>query len=128
MADALFPYPPVFELPLSKGRDLYCDFIYEPLVVDIDGIPILDGNGEFQYEPADYPDDCIVKLEIDVPDASPVVATAVVTDEHAIVQKDFLIVDALSGGLYWRLKITYASGVDDVLCNGQTKRRDGSEK
>src|SRR5258708_7440336 len=126
----LFPSPQVFELPLSKGRDLYCEFVYEPLVVDVDGNPVL-LNGQPQYVAADYPAGATVTLTIDAD--TPVSGSAVITGDTAVVLIDHTEVDAIPAGTgtpakgkLWRLGITYTSGVDDVLANGKTIRKDGA--
>lgn len=118
----LFPSPQVFELPLTKGRDLYCEFVYEPLVVDGNGDPVL-LNGQPQYARADYPAGATVTMTIDTDE--PVTGTAEITGDTAVVLIDHLAVDAVKGKL-WRLGITYTSGVDDVLANGKTIRKDGA--
>jgi hypothetical protein len=119
----LFPPPPVYDLPLSKGGDLYVDFVYKPVVVDDDGEPVL-VDGEYQFEEADFPSGSSVKLTIDSdPEVS---ATAVIDGSHAVVQSDYLSVDAVKGGKFWRLVITYADGLDEVLANGKTIRKDGA--
>lgn len=118
----LFTPPQVFELPLSKGGDLYLDFIYKPLVVDENGEPILD-NGQKQYAVADYPDGATVKLVIDADD--PIVVEADISDEHAIVWEQSEVADLIPKNRLWRAVITYSNGLDVVLCNGVTVRKDG---
>lgn len=118
----LFSSPQVFDLPLSKGGDLYVDFIYKPLVVDEQGNPVL-VNGQRQYEVADYPDGATVKLVIDADE--PIVIDADITDSHAICWEQSDVVDMIPKGKLWRAIVTYVNGLDVVLCNGVTTRRDG---
>jgi hypothetical protein len=108
-----------FELPLTRKRDLLVDFLYKPLVVDVDGQPVL-LNGKRQYVLANYPAGADVKLEIDAD--PPVSATATITGHHAEVLIDHLVTDPIKKGVPWRARITYVDGVDDVLCEGLTAR------
>jgi hypothetical protein len=119
----LFDPPQIFTLPLTKGRDLFCEFVYEPLVVDGNGDPILDGQGQPQYAPADYPAGATVQLVIDVDPA--VTGDADISGDTATVLIDHLEVDPIPLAKLWRLEITYSNAVDDVLCNGTTVRSDG---
>lgn len=115
----LFEPPQQFELPLTRERDLLVDFLYKPLVVDVDGEPVL-ANGQRQYVLANYPAGAVVKLEID--SATPVSATATITGHHAEVLVDRLVVNPIKKAVPWRARITYTGGVDDVLCEGLTAR------
>lgn len=120
----LFPKPPIYELPLSLGGDLYCIFVYKPLVVDGNGDPILSG-GKRQYAEADYPDGASVTLTIDA--ATPIVLTATIEGSQATVQSDKATVtpELVPANKLWRATITYAGGLDIVMCNGLTVRADG---
>jgi len=115
--------PNKFTLPLSRGRDLYCVFVYKPLVVDEEGEPVLDGSGNRQYAVADYPEGSTVMLVIDDTEAIEIEAT--IDGSNATVWEDHATVDAVKAGKLWRTVITYADGLDDVLCNGTTIREDG---
>jgi hypothetical protein len=127
MASNLFPTPPVFNLPFSEGGDLYCIFVYKPLVVDGDGNPILDGQGQKQYAVDDYPAGSSVTLTIDT--ETPLVQAASITGSQAVVQID----KALTGpsqipkGKLWHVVISYTGGRDIVMCNGVTVRADGKQ-
>ncbi|MCG7607074.1 hypothetical protein [Mycobacterium sp. CnD-18-1] len=118
----LFSSPQVFELPLSKGGDLYVDFIYKPLVVGENGDPVL-SNGQKQYEVANYPTGAVVKLVIDTD--TPIESEATITDEHAVVWVQSEVIDTVPKSKLWRVIITYSNGLDKVMCNGVTARRDG---
>lgn len=121
----LFDPPQTFTLPLTKGRDLYCEFIYEPLVVDENGDPVLDSNGNPQYERAPYPDGSTMRLIIET--ADPVVSDeADIDGDTATILIDKAIVDTVVKTPPWRLEISYADGIDDVFANGKVKRFDGS--
>lgn len=115
--------PPVFELPVSKGGDLKADFVYKPLVVDGDGEPVLDIDGNRQYEITDYPVGATVKLVIDT--STPTIGTAVITDAHAVILIDRVACDTVDDYTLWRCVLTYSDGYDQVICNGQVIRSDG---
>ena len=51
----LYDAPPKANLVLAKGEDVDVDFVYKPMVVDLAGEPVLDGNGNPTYEVEDYP-------------------------------------------------------------------------
>lgn len=121
----LFDPPQMFLLPLTKGRDLYCEFVYEPLVVDGNGDPIL-LNGQPQYVKDDWPAGATVRLIIET---SPVLTSddATIAAEIATILIDKTVVDAITKTPLWRLEVTYADGIDDVLANGKVKRCDGLE-
>jgi len=119
----LFPPPPVFDLPLSKGGDLFVRFVYKTVVVDGDGEPVL-VDGQYQFEEADYPGGATVALTIDTDD--PVRAVADISGSDAVVQVDYTELDAVKPGKLWRLVITYADGRDEVLVNGKIIRKDGA--
>lgn len=135
----LFDPPQKFGLPLTRKRDLLVDFIYRPLVVDVDGVPVL-LNGQRQYVIANYPAGAAVKLEIDavVTDAAAVaeatadplveitptqvIVTAVITNHHAEAHADYLVANPIPKSAPWRARITYTTGIDDILCEGLTTR------
>jgi hypothetical protein len=119
----LIPGPPRFELPLSKGGDLYCVFVYKPLVVDGNGNPVLDASGNRQYTETDYPAGAAVTLTID--GDTPVAMDATIVGSAATVWEDKAVVDVVPKGKLWRAVITYADGRDVVMCNGVTVRSDG---
>ena len=119
----LFNPPPMFTLPLSKGRDLHCTFVYKPLVTDEGGDPVLDEDGNRQYVEADYPDGATVTLTIDADE--PVEGAATITGSRAIVHIDSDLVDPIGKGKLWRTTLTYEDGLDIVMVNGQTGRSDG---
>lgn len=123
MADFLILPPNVKDLPLSKGRDLYLQIVYKPLLVDGSNNPILDGQGKPQYVVANYPGGATIKLEIDTTPKTTVNGT--ITTSVATFLLDYLLVDVIKAGLLYRVKITYSSGIDDVLVNGKTARKDG---
>ena len=114
--------PPAFALPLTKGRDLHIDFLYQPAIVDGNGVPVLDAQGQYQFEIADYPAGSTVALSIET---TPVlVSAAVIAGSHALVHVDHLVTDVIPSGLAWSLTLTSASGWDDVLSHGPTLRAD----
>jgi hypothetical protein len=117
----LFDPPQTFDLPLTKGRDLYFDFIYKPLLVDGSGDPILDSGGNKQYQVANYPGGAVVTLEIDT--SPPTTATATISTHHATVNVNYTLADVIASRVPWRIKMV-TSGVDDVLAHGKTKRVD----
>jgi len=115
--------PPIFTLPFAKGDDLYFGFIYKPLVVDTNGLPILDSGGKKQYAVTDYPAGATVSLVIET---TPVITVdGDITGPLAIFWEDFLIADTVGMGKLWRVVITFANGRDKVMCNGTTIRSDG---
>lgn len=123
-SELLFDPPDSFTLPLSKGGDIHCVFEYWPQVLDSSGSPVLDGDGKATFAVADYPQGCTVRLELDAPDG-PIVVAADVAGSEATVLEDHLPVDQLAKPVLWRLVLTDANGVDDVLLNGVTARYDG---
>ena len=117
----LFDPPPGFSLPLSKHRDLHFDFLYKPLLVDTNGEPILDADGNPQYQVADYPVGATVTIEIDT---SPVTTSnATISGPHAVVEIDFATVDVIKANVAWRLLLIQGTW-DDVVAQGRTERID----
>lgn len=116
----LYEPPPTFELPLSRGGDVYFGIVYKPLVVDQNGDPVLDGEGNRQYAAADYPDGATVTVTIDTVDIEGTIEGSVAT-----IWGDATHTDTVKAGKQWRAVITYANGLDRVLCNGKTMRSDG---
>lgn len=123
MSTNLFNPPPTFTLPLSLGQDLFCNFVYKPLVVDGSNNPVLDANGNLQYAVANYPAGAVVTLTIAT--STPVTATATISGSVATVTVPYSTVDGIAKGVLWSLAITYSSGVHQVMCNGTTVRSDG---
>jgi len=136
----LFEPPPTFELPLSKGGDIYFGIVYKPLLVDENDEPILDGQGQKQYVVTDYPVGATVTVIIEAPSsasllgvvgvqprtlAADVVIDGVITGSVAKIWGQSEEADEAGPGLLWRAVITYADGLDKVLCNGKTGRYDG---
>ena len=119
----LFDPPRIFELPFSKGGDLYFVFKYKELVTDEDGEPVL-LNGKKQYEIADYPDGSSVVLIIENGD-SLVEVDATIDGSEATFWEDKAVADTVLPKKFWRAVITYSDGLDKVLCNGLTIRSDG---
>lgn len=119
----LFNPPPAFTLPLSLGGDLHVDFIYKPMVVNSSGQPVLDSNGKPQYAVANYPAGASVKLVIEgEPD---IVGNATISGSHAVVHLNYTVTDTVRRGTLWAAIITYADGLDKVICNGKVVRSDG---
>jgi hypothetical protein len=124
----LFDPAATYELPLSKGGDLYVTFTYMPLVVDGNGDPVLDAQGKKQYAEADYPTDAAVSFAID--SDPPIATVAAIDGSKATVLVDKAEADTVKNGKLWRTVITYA-GVDSrdvVMCNGTIVRYDGAAK
>lgn len=126
MATSLFDPPPIFDLPFSKGSDLYFEFEYMPVVVDGDGNPILDVQGNYQYAVADYPVGSSAQLIVEAESGDLIVvgdivgAIATFWEDKANVGPDNVKANQL-----WRVLVTYADGYDKVICNGVVKRWDG---
>lgn len=122
----LFDPPAIYELPVSKGGDLWFGFRYKPLVVDDAGEPVLDGQGQKQYAVADFPSGSSVTLviETDVSD-TPIEVQATIDGSMATVLADFTVADTVKDKKLWRAIITFDNGLDQVLANGLTTRRDG---
>jgi hypothetical protein len=106
----LFPRPPKANLPLSKGADLYVGFRNKTLVGDV-------------WTATDYPDGTTVALTIEA--VPPLVVNAVIVGSLATVWEQSEVVDTVKAGIPWRAVITYADGLDRVMCNGRTVRSDG---
>lgn len=119
----LFSEPPAYKLPLSKGNDLLVKFVYKPLVVDGAGDPVLDVSGKKQFVEAPYPAGSTVSFILE---SEPEVSFAAeITDSVAVILGDHLAIDDIKNGTLWRVVITYADGVDKVMCNGMVIRADG---
>lgn len=114
----LIGVPQALVLPLTTGRDLYVDFVYKTLVVDADGEPVLDSKRKPQYVRTNYPVGASVTLEIDT--EPPTTASAVITDEHAVINIDFAVTDDIPRNVKWRLKLV--TDHDDVPVQGRTAR------
>lgn len=123
----LFDPPRIFELPVSKGGDLYFAFRYKPLVVDGDGEPILDGSGNRQYVVADYPAGSTVQVVIET-DTTAITSDADIDGSLATIWEDTVVADAVERNKQWRAVITYDNGLDVVMCNGLTGRYDGKSQ
>lgn len=124
MANLLLP-PKKFTLPLTKNRDLYCVFVYKPLVADVNGNPILDVNGLRQYQVANYPTGCTVKLVIDDGSTDGIVVMGTIDGSRAEIWANHTVVNAVKAGKLWRVVIRYTNELDDVLCQGTITREDG---
>lgn len=125
----LFTAPPVYALPVSKGADLFFAFKLKALVTDESGSPVLDADGQYQYETTDYPEGSSVALVIDTgKDTPPISVTATIEGAVATVWEDATIADTVKNGKLWRAVATTVLGRDVVLCNGKVIRYDGSKK
>lgn len=107
----LFDPPQVYDLPLSKGKDLVVDFQQRQ-------------NGQL----TPYGQGVTVSLVIDM-DPAPIVANAVIDTYHAIVTIQSEVADTVPKGKLWRCRVSVpASGLetnDLVPVNGRTIRYDG---
>jgi hypothetical protein len=119
----LFAPPPKFELPLSTGGDIYFGIIHKPLVVDGDGEPVLDPQGQKIYQVADFPDGATIQVIIETPD--PTIIDGDIDGAIAVIWSQSEVADTIKAGTVWRAIITYSDGLDKVLCNGKTSRFDG---
>lgn len=106
----LFEIPPIFDLPLSKGKDLVVDFTQK-----VDGVLTA-------YAPG-----VTVTLVIDTD--TPVTATAVITTHHAVCRIESAVADTIPKGKLWRVVVSYPDDptTEDVPMNGRTIRADGRE-
>ena len=104
----LFEIPAVFDLPLSKGKDLVVDFIQK-----IDGVL------------TDYAAGMTVTLVIETD--TPITATAVIDTYHAVCRIESTVADTIPKGKYWRVVVSYPTTptTEDVPMNGKTIRADG---
>jgi len=118
--------PPVFNLPLTKGQDLYVKIVYRTLLVDEEGAPVLDDDDKKQYVVTDYPEGATVSIIIDT--TEPTEFAAEIDGSVATILGDYLITDAIKPKLLWRAKMVPADDIDKVLCNGLTTREDGQKK
>ena len=103
----LFPAPQVFTLPLSKGGDLSCEFVYKPDDTE-----------------ADWPAGATVTLTIDA--ATPITSDATIDGSTATVLVDHAEVDGVKNGTLWRLVMTTTDTIDTVMANGKVARKDGT--
>jgi hypothetical protein len=124
----LFDPPKVYELPLTKGADLYVVFVYKPLVVDENGDPVLDGEGNRQYQEADYPDGAAVRLRIEHPDeeGDDLKFNADIVGSRATIWQDFTVADLIPKGVLWAVNVNFDDR-DIVMANGKTVRYDGAK-
>jgi hypothetical protein len=122
-APYLLTPPPKFILPFAEGGDCAVNFIYKPLLVDANGAPILDTNGNQQYPVTSYPVGATVTLTIDT--TPPVVTQATITDSVASIVIPQAVADTVPRGAKWHLVLTYSNGTKLVMCNGTTARSDG---
>lgn len=142
----LFPAPAIFDIPLSKRGDLSVDFIYKPMLVDANGLPL---NNPPQYAIANYPAGATVQLFIDATAttfsaaaianavADPkvdiivtgadavIVADATITAHHAEVLVDRIIINEVPKGKFYSAVINYVNGLNKVMCNGVVVRSEG---
>jgi len=104
----LFEPPASADLPLSKGGDLIVDFVR----VDDTGAPLA------------YDAGTAVTLTVDA--VTPVTATAVIDDEHAIARIESEIADTFKGTELWRAVVSLdgSPSTEIVVRNGRTKRKD----
>ena len=121
MAALLFNPPQSFNLPLSKGRDLYFELLRRVLVTGEDGLPVLDEAGQKQYAVTDYPEGTVLVLEIDT--TVPTVVDAVIDGPRATFLADYLVADVIPSGKPYRAKMTVGD-IDNVLVHGKTVRKD----
>lgn len=117
----LFDPPAKYVLPLAKGQDVDVEITYRVLTVDEDGAPVLDMNGNRQYEVANIPTGATITLTIE-PDTS---ATATITGSRARMTVDHAEVDVIKNGTLWRVVMSETSGLDTVLVHGTVQRYDG---
>lgn len=108
----LFPPPPIYGLPLSKGGDLIVDFLNK--------VP---GSSPTAY--VDYPDGVAVSLVIDTD--IPIVADAAVDTHHAVVRVESEVADTVLAGKLWRCiyQIPGSPTTEIIVTNGRTERHDG---
>lgn len=115
---------PWFTLPLAEGDDLTVNFTYMEELLDDDGAPILDGQGQVQYVETDYPPDVSVVLIIDTHPVATVIE-AVVDGKDALVHASYTVTDPIPAGLDWRVKVLYPDGdppMGKVTAHGKTDR------
>lgn len=124
MTEPLFDFAPVRSLPLEKGGNLHVVLVYEPLVVDESGDPVLDAGGKEQFAEADWPTGATVTLVIDT--AVPTTVPGVVAGPEATFDLDSSDADAIKSKLPWRVVLTHSTGLDEVLVKGVTDRKDSA--
>lgn len=115
----LIPGPAALDLPVSNHGDFYARFVYKPVIVDVNGEPVLDAQGNYQFAVADYPPGASVTLHIDC--APPLVQPAVIDGPSAEVLIDKAVTGALVGSPTWSLVLTFADGFDKAIIEGRVK-------
>jgi hypothetical protein len=125
MANALlFNAPQAFDLPVSLGRDIYFDLLYKPLLVDTNGNPILDANGNQQFVLTNYPTGATLTLKIDDPTyPTETTVNATINGWHAVFQQSYTIADTLKDKTPYRVVMVYG-GVNNVVVQGKIARKD----
>ena len=109
---------------MSKRADFYAEFVYMPLVVDVNRDPVLDVSGKEQYAVDDYPAGASSSLWIET--ETPLEVEATISGSVATVLIDKTDTDSIPKGKFWELIITYSDGKDLPMCNGKTIRADGA--
>lgn len=110
MAGLLFPAPPVYDLPLSRGGDLFVSLTH----VDDDDNEIT------------WPTGASLTLFIDTDSGVPVSVSGSIDDAVSEFSVPHAKTDGLRSGLLWRAVYTPPlSGRPEVLVNGETVRADG---
>lgn len=117
----LFDPPTKFVLPLVKGQDVDVEITYKVLVVDDDGLPVLDGSGAKQYAVTDLPAGATVTLVVE-PNTT---GQATISGANARMRIDHALVDATKDGTLWRVVLAETDGRDTVILHGTTRRYDG---
>lgn len=122
MSQDLIKRKPWYTLPLTEGDDLTVTFTYMEELLDGDGAPILDSNGQVQYVETDYPPGVSVRLEIDTHPVQTVI-NAIVDGQDALVHASHTATDHIPPGLDWRVKVIYPDGdMEKVTAQGKTDR------
>jgi hypothetical protein len=112
----VIPPPALLDLPISNHADFYARFVYKPVVVDVNGEPVLLA-GKYQFVVADYPAGSSVTLIIDT--NPPLVVDAVITDQFAEVLIDKAVTATIGIGSTWSLVLTFADGFDKAIMEGK---------
>lgn len=128
--NTLFTAPPTYELPVSKGGDLFYAFRLKAAVLDDHGQPVLGIDGKKTYEETDFPEGASVAMVIETGTTTvsgeSITAAATIEGSVATVWEDVAVADAVTTGKLWRVIVTTVLGRDAVLCNGKTVRYDGA--